>query len=39
MDDNERASIKELLILARMSIFALLVVGGYLNRDVMMGMV
>ncbi len=39
MDDNERASVKEVLTLARMAIVAMLVVGGYLNRSVIIGMI
>ena len=37
MDDNERDSVKELLVLARYALMALLVVGGYLQRDVLLG--
>lgn len=39
MDDNERASVKEILTLARLAIMAMLVVGGYLNREVIIGMI
>ncbi len=39
MDDNERDSVKELLTLARLAIMACLVVGGYLNRDVILGVI
>lgn len=39
MDDNERASVKELLTLARFAILAMLVVGGYANRTVLLGMI
>ncbi len=39
MDDNERDSVKEILTLARLAIMAMLVVGGYLNRDVIVGMI
>ncbi len=37
MDDNERDSVKELLVLARYALMALLVVGGYLQRDHLLG--
>ncbi len=39
MDDNERASVREFLTLARLSIMAMLVVGGYLNRDILLGVI
>lgn len=39
MNDNERASVKELLTLARMAILAMLVVGGYMSRDVLLGVI
>lgn len=39
MDDNERASVKEVLTLARLAILAMLVVGGYMQRDVLIGVI
>lgn len=39
MDDNERASVKEVLVLARMAILAMLVVGGYMQREVLLGVI
>ena len=43
MDDNEKEILKEFLPqdlnLARLSIFAMLVIGGYLQRDVLLGMI
>ena len=39
MDDNERASVKEVLTLARVAILAMLVVGGYMQRDVLIGVI
>ncbi len=39
MDDNERDSVREVLTLARIAIMAMLVVGGYLNRDILLGVI
>ena len=43
MDENEKEILKEflpqVLNLARLSIFAMLVIGGYLQRDVRLGMI
>ena len=43
MDENEKEILKEFLPqglnLARLSIFAMLVIGGYLQRDVLLGMI
>jgi len=43
LNDNEKEILKEFLPqviqLARLSIFAMLVIGGYLQRDVLMGMI
>lgn len=39
MDDNERAMVEKTLNLARLAIMAMLVVGGYMNRSVLIGMV
>ena len=43
MDDNEKEILKEflpqVLNLARLAIFAMLVIGGYLQRDVLLGMI
>ena len=43
MDENEKEILKEflpqVLNLSRLSIFAMLVVGGYLQRDVLLGMI
>lgn len=39
MDDNERASVREIIILARFTILAMLVVSGYANRSVLLGMI
>lgn len=37
MNDNERAMVEKLLNLARFAIIAMLVVGGYVNRSVLLG--
>ena len=43
MDENEKEILKEflpqVLNLARLSIFAMLGIGGYLQRDVLLGMI
>lgn len=39
MDDNERQSVKELLLLARLAILAMLVAGGYMQRDILIGLI
>ena len=38
MDDNERDSVKEVLNLARLAIIAVLVIGGYMGQDIILGM-
>jgi len=38
MDDNERESVKEIISLARLSIIAMMVIGGYMAQDVLLGM-
>lgn len=39
MNDNERAMVEKLLNLARFAIIAMLVIGGYVNRSILVGMV
>lgn len=39
MDDNEKESVEQLLKLARMAIIAMLVIGGYMGRDTLIGVV
>lgn len=39
MNDNERQSVKELLLLARLAILAMLVAGGYMQRDILIGLI
>lgn len=39
MDDNEAESVKNLLKLAKISVIAILVVGGYLNQTALLGLV
>jgi hypothetical protein len=39
MDDNELQAVSKLLNLARLSVIALMVVGGYMQRDVLIGLV
>ena len=38
MDDNERESVKEIISLARLAIIAMMVIGGYMAQDVLIGM-
>ena len=38
MDDNERESVKEIISLARLAIIAMMVIGGYMAQDVLLGM-
>lgn len=39
MDENELQAVNKLLNLARLAIIAMMVVGGYMQRDVLIGMV
>lgn len=39
MNDNERASVKELLTLARIAILAMLAIGGYISSEVILGVI
>tara|TARA_R110001599_G_scaffold149250_1_gene333059 strand:- start:797 stop:919 length:123 start_codon:yes stop_codon:yes gene_type:complete len=39
LNDNEKEAVMETLKLARLAIFAILVVGGYMAQDVIMGMI
>jgi len=39
MDENELQAVNKLLNLARMAILAMMVVGGYMQRDVLIGLV
>lgn len=39
MDENELQAVNKLLNLARLAILAMMVVGGYMQRDVLIGMV
>lgn len=38
MDDNEKASVDKLLNLAKVAIIAMMVIGGYMNQGVLMGL-
>ncbi len=39
MDDNEYEAVSKLLNLARLSVIALMVIGGYMQRDALIGLV
>lgn len=39
MNDNEAASIKDLLRTVRIGLVILAVIGGYANRDILMGVI
>jgi hypothetical protein len=39
MDENELQAVNKLLNLARLAILAMMVVGGYMQRDVLIGLV
>ena len=39
MDDNELAAVEKLLKLAKLSVIAILVVGGYMNSSAILGLV
>jgi hypothetical protein len=38
MDDNEKESVDKLLNLAKVAIIAMMVIGGYMNQGVLMGL-
>ncbi len=38
MDDNEKQSVDKLLNLAKFAIIAMLVIGGYLGQNVLLGL-
>ena len=39
MDDNERESVDQLLRLAKIAIVAMMVIGGYVQREMLIGLV
>ncbi len=39
MDENEKEAVMETIKLARLAIYAILICGGYLASDVILGMV
>ncbi len=38
MDDNEKESVDKLLNLAKFAIIAMMVIGGYMNQSLLLGM-
>ena len=39
MDENEKEAVMETIKLARLAIFAIMIAGGYMASDVIMGMI